>query len=87
METAVGECDIHVCLWRGRRGVNVYISTSVLLTSSPADPPQSNGAYDTVLSQKVYGECLYLRHSSGVSVKNLPFSQIALAISCCSESM
>ena len=90
METVVGECDFHVCLWRGGGGECVHqynVCILKLLTSFPADPPQSNGACDTILSQKVYGECLSFCHSSGVGVKNLPYSQIALAISCCSESM
>ena len=45
-------------------GVDVYIcamySIHPLVTSTPAGSPQSNGANEAILSQKVYGELVFL---------------------------
>ena len=63
--------------------------TSVLSTSHlfPADPPESNGAYDTVCHKRcMVSVCTYVTPRSKCE-ESAFFSQIALAISCCSESM
>ena len=58
MEAVVGGCECvgGECCVR----VDVYSSTVCyirpLVTSTPADSSQSNGANEAILSQKVYGE-------------------------------
>ena len=60
-------------------GVDVYIgamySIHPLVTCTPADSPQSNGAIEAILSQKVYGElALLMSLVRNVRVKSLSFS-------------